>query len=331
MKRLLTSLGAALALCAVPVLHASDGRNHPPIPMVQTQPVYPLSLRDANVQGEVVVEFIVNTEGNVAKVGVVRTTNPGFINAAIASVVRWKFVPGEKDGRPVNTSMVVPILFRITEGDAAATPGALFFPLYPTVDLASGKTGSASVQVDVTADGKVSGLRLLSASAPEFGYALMAAAQASSYIPARHRGECVAAHLVIHRDFCIVPTPTPDQVCPNGLERAFALRSAQHPTTLCSEKDLDQPLTVEFYVAPKCPLSLLGRHGSAKVSFDVDEKGAPRLLEVVSSTDPAFGYAVIQAIAGWHFLAPVRHGKPTAVSSRITFAFSADGKVAPTK
>ena len=86
-----------------------------PEPVVQVAPVFPFNLKRDAIEGRVVVEFVVDTEGRVLGAMTVESTHPGFEEAAVTGVGRWKFRPGQKNGRPVNTRMRVPILFRLTE------------------------------------------------------------------------------------------------------------------------------------------------------------------------------------------------------------------------
>ena len=59
------------------------------------------------------VEFVVTAEGRVVNVIAVDTTHHGFNDSAIKAVGKWKFKPGVKNGRKVNTRMAVPINFNI--------------------------------------------------------------------------------------------------------------------------------------------------------------------------------------------------------------------------
>lgn len=87
-----------------------------PEPMVQTPPVYPFELRRDVETGRVVVGFIVDSKGDVVAPYVVESSHRGFEVAAITGVAKWKFRPGIKGGKRVNTRMLVPIIFRLTDG-----------------------------------------------------------------------------------------------------------------------------------------------------------------------------------------------------------------------
>ena len=94
-----------------------------PVPRFQAKPQYPIEMRRAGIGGEVVVDFIIDTAGDVQKAFAVRSTRREFEAAAVHAVSKWKFNAGQKDGRDVNTRMQVPIVFAIPEqSDAAPAP-----------------------------------------------------------------------------------------------------------------------------------------------------------------------------------------------------------------
>lgn len=86
-----------------------------PQAMVQPPPIYPTQYRREGMTAEVVVQFIVDTSGAVVDAFAVRTTHPGFNDAAVSGVSKWKFTAGIKNGRRVNTRMQVPIVFTLQE------------------------------------------------------------------------------------------------------------------------------------------------------------------------------------------------------------------------
>jgi outer membrane biosynthesis protein TonB len=42
----------------------------------------------------------------------------------------------------------------------------------------------------------------------------------------------------------------------------------------------------------------------------------------MSASEPAFGYAAIQAVAFWRFEPPLAKGKPVVVRARVPFNFN---------
>lgn len=86
-----------------------------PSPRFQAKPVYPFEMRRAGITGDVLVGFIVDSNGDVREAYAIRSTQREFEAAAVQAVSKWKFRPGKKGGRNVNTKMQVPIVFSITE------------------------------------------------------------------------------------------------------------------------------------------------------------------------------------------------------------------------
>ena len=88
-----------------------------PEAIVQPAPIFPPALKREVEFATVRVEFIVDTEGRVLNPVVIESSHPGFNEAATAGVNRWKFRAGFKNGRKVNTRMLVPIVFRLVIND----------------------------------------------------------------------------------------------------------------------------------------------------------------------------------------------------------------------
>lgn len=86
-----------------------------PVARFQARPQYPFEMRRAGISGEVVVDFIVDTNGDVQNAYAIRSSQREFEAAAVQAVSKWKFKPGRKGGRDVPTHMQVPIVFTLNE------------------------------------------------------------------------------------------------------------------------------------------------------------------------------------------------------------------------
>lgn len=84
-----------------------------PVIKFRVPPEYPSEMRRAQIEGEVLVDFVVTGDGNVVKASAVKSSRREFEATAVAAVSKWKFAPGMKSGRPVNTHMQVPIGFSL--------------------------------------------------------------------------------------------------------------------------------------------------------------------------------------------------------------------------
>jgi protein TonB len=74
---------------------------------------YPFELIRSGLGGTVRASFIVDSHGNVVALHVLSSTNPGFERATVEALAKWKFRPGMKKGRKVNTRMEQPIEFNV--------------------------------------------------------------------------------------------------------------------------------------------------------------------------------------------------------------------------
>lgn len=86
-----------------------------PVPRVQPAPAYPFEMRRAGISGEVTIGFIVTSSGDVVEAYVIKSSQREFEVPALQAVQKWKFRPGKKGGRAVNTKMQVPLVFNLNE------------------------------------------------------------------------------------------------------------------------------------------------------------------------------------------------------------------------
>jgi TonB family protein len=88
-------------------------------------PIFPPSLRLVETTGEAQIEFIVDTTGRVAEVKVISATHPLFGINAVEAVKQWRFLPGKRKDRLVNTRMNVPVYFNIDDEQLHGVDGVL--------------------------------------------------------------------------------------------------------------------------------------------------------------------------------------------------------------
>ena len=86
-----------------------------PEPIVQTPPVFPYELRQAIANGRVRIGFIVTSRGEVIMPYIITASHVGFERTTLEAVVKWKFRPGQKAGRKVNTRVEQPIDFTVVD------------------------------------------------------------------------------------------------------------------------------------------------------------------------------------------------------------------------
>lgn len=91
-------------------------RLHPgmtaPLKVVDGAPVYPAIARMAHVQGVVILEAVLDVEGRVDSVRVLRSIAQ-LDQSAVDAVKRWRFTPALLNGQPVSVVMTVTVNFTL--------------------------------------------------------------------------------------------------------------------------------------------------------------------------------------------------------------------------
>jgi len=74
-----------------------------PIPTTKVRAEYTREARDVGIEGRVVLEAVIQTDGTPADINVVRSLDRvhGLDQQAIDALSQWRFKPGTKDGNPV--------------------------------------------------------------------------------------------------------------------------------------------------------------------------------------------------------------------------------------
>lgn len=85
-----------------------------PQALFQPAPTFPAELRSTFADADVMLEFIINSKGEVLMPRAISSPHRRFEEAACSGVLKWKFKPGQRGGRPVNTRTQITIKFRVT-------------------------------------------------------------------------------------------------------------------------------------------------------------------------------------------------------------------------
>lgn len=74
---------------------------------------YPEMARKAGIEGQVIVQFIVNEQGEVENPKVIRGIGGGADKEAIRCVEKQEFKPGRQRGKPVRVQYSLPVIFKL--------------------------------------------------------------------------------------------------------------------------------------------------------------------------------------------------------------------------
>ncbi len=80
-----------------------DYRRKEPIPYFIYRPFYPEEALGLKLEGEVEVEYDVDTSGNIRNVKVISSTNAIFENVVIEALDKSKYTPARLNGKPTQT------------------------------------------------------------------------------------------------------------------------------------------------------------------------------------------------------------------------------------
>lgn len=108
-----SGLTVALGACAQPdVVRVGPGVT-PPRVLSKIDPEYSFQAREANVQGTVVFQIIVDEQGRPANLSVLSPLGFGLDERAQAAIEKWQFAPGIKEGKPVSVLSTIEVNFRV--------------------------------------------------------------------------------------------------------------------------------------------------------------------------------------------------------------------------
>jgi len=111
MRVLLFIFTAGILLAQNDVLRLGPGIK-PPQVLHKVEPEFSDQARAEHVQGTVLLEIVVDTDGRATNISVLSPLGFGLDERAIASVEKWRFQPAEKDGHPVRLLATIFVNFR---------------------------------------------------------------------------------------------------------------------------------------------------------------------------------------------------------------------------
>jgi len=84
-----------------------------PVAISKVDPTYPEVARKARISGIVIVECVIDKNGIVQNVQVLKALPFGLDQAAVEAVKKWKFRPGTLNGQPVDVIFNLTVNFKL--------------------------------------------------------------------------------------------------------------------------------------------------------------------------------------------------------------------------
>ena len=187
-------------------------------------PVYPYEQLNNTAKGEATVRLVISETGKVIYVNLIKATNPEFGGATIAMIEQWEFEPAIRAGRPTRSILDFTQEFspydqelvtdetdrmrtlerkhpeRIVSAgklDVRLRPTSARPPVFPSSLDGSVTKGEATVELLIDEDGRARLPRVVSASAPAFGWAAVQAVSTWRFDPPRQAGGPVVTRVRI--------------------------------------------------------------------------------------------------------------------------------------
>jgi TonB family protein len=116
------TFGVLFPLAAIQVSRAAAASNYssvvpPTVEQYTTPPLYSDDARSAGVEGKVVLEVTVGMDGKARKLQVLRGLGFGLDQNALVAVRDWHFVPGKRNGRPVEFQVSIDVEFSLKNAE----------------------------------------------------------------------------------------------------------------------------------------------------------------------------------------------------------------------
>lgn len=99
-----------------------DCSNKKLLTFIYTNVKYPKEAQKNGTEGITIIEFVVKNNGHVGDFKIMKPLGDGCDKAALAALEKMadtQWIPGIKDGKKVNTKMVIPVKFKLTDDETS--------------------------------------------------------------------------------------------------------------------------------------------------------------------------------------------------------------------
>lgn len=264
-------------------------------------PEYPDEAKEQGLQGHVIVEFNIDSDGSVDGADAIYANERVFENPAIDAVKKFTF-----DSNKPARNVLHKVEFILNRD---YRPIFKEVPEYPREAVFQKIEGQVVVKFDVTEKGSVDNLSVLEAEPPDvFNESALAAAAKFLYLPKYVEGKPVRVKNVRNRLRFALGMPSQNRVAPQTAARVRPLNRGQRPSNRNRQAppqraravNQNQQPAVEdrrpealrrVKLKPIYELQLDGDYddGSVIVQFDVNRSGyvvGPKILEVLDTSLP---------------------------------------------
>jgi|GEM_PF-3782087 TonB family protein len=96
-----------------PGVYKASDTDTPPFVIKSTRPDFPVSAKRMGIkEGKIVLKFVVDENGKAKNIEVESSTHDKiFEESAVKALKKWRFAPGEKNGKKVSTLVYLPVKY----------------------------------------------------------------------------------------------------------------------------------------------------------------------------------------------------------------------------
>jgi periplasmic protein TonB len=110
-----TSTNANIAASDAPIYAKGEPGITMPIVITEVRPNYTREAMQAKIEGTVSLSCVVETDGTVRDVTVLKSLDPALDGQAVLAAKQWRFQPGTKSGTPVRVRVPVEMTFTLRD------------------------------------------------------------------------------------------------------------------------------------------------------------------------------------------------------------------------
>ena len=104
---------AGLGSSDAPIYEKGEPGLTMPVVISEARPTYPREAMQAKIEGTVSLSCVVETDGTVREVTVLKSLDPTLDEQAILAATKWHFQRGTKDGEAVRVRTTLEMTFRL--------------------------------------------------------------------------------------------------------------------------------------------------------------------------------------------------------------------------
>ena len=114
-------IGVVLLFAGMAQDKPAAGAKGDPMPTLvkRADPAYPKSALEAGIEGTVYVKALVDTDGKVAKVEIIKSDAKELDKAALDAAKKFTFEAAVSGGKPVEVWVTIPFKFKLADGKDA--------------------------------------------------------------------------------------------------------------------------------------------------------------------------------------------------------------------